>query len=334
MWGKNPGEKQNMEIVITGSIAYDYLMTFPGYFKDHILPDKLDRVSLSFLVDKLDRHFGGVAPNIAYTLALLGEHPKVMGTAGRDFAEYRAWLEAAGVDTSAIIEVDEVFTASFFANTDLANNQIASFYAGAMAYAREYTLADTLDHMPDLVVISPNDPLAMTQLADECAAQDVPFMFDPSQQVLRLDRDFLCHGIERCHTLVCNEYEFGLICEKTGLDRNAILSRVEALIVTLGNDGSVIYADGQEYRVPVVPVEHIADPTGVGDAYRAGILKGMALGWPWGTSGRVGAVCAAFVLEQVGTQNHRFTRRQFAERFRAHFDDEGLLDSLLREQPA
>lgn len=320
-----------MEIVITGSIAYDYLMTFPGRFKDHLLPDKLDRISLSFLVDRLDRHYGGIAPNIAYTLALLGERPRVMGTAGKDFGPYRAWLEAAGVDTSAIIQIDNEYTASFFANTDLDNNQIASFYAGAMAYAKNYTLADTLGHTPDLVVISPNDPTAMIQYADECAASSAPYVFDPSQQVLRLGADFLCHGIEGAYCLICNEYEFELIRDKTGMDRDAILNEIDVLIVTLGDQGSVIYADGREHRIPVAPVRRIADPTGVGDAYRSGILKGLAMGWPWPISGRVGAVCAAFVLEQVGTQNHHFTRRAFVDRFRAHFDDEGALDALLDE---
>ncbi len=318
-----------MEIVITGSIAYDYLMTFPGHFKDHLLPDKLDRVSLSFLVDQLDRHFGGIASNIAYTLALLGERPKVMGTAGKDFDDYRAWLESFGVDTSAIIQLDHVYTATFFATTDLDNNQIASFYAGAMAYAKNYSLAHTLGRMPDLVVISPNDPTAMINIEDECAANGVPFMFDPSQQVLRLDAEFLCHGIERCYSLICNEYEFGLIHDKTGMDLDDALNHVAVLVITLGDKGSVIYADGQEHRIPIVPVARIADPTGVGDAYRGGFLKGMAAGWPWHICGQAGAVCAAYALEQVGTQNHRFTRRAFVERFRAHFDDEGLLDALL-----
>ena len=320
-----------MEIVITGSIAYDYLMTFPGYFKEHLLPDKLDRVSLSFLVDQLDKHFGGTAPNIAYTLALLGERPKVLGTAGKDFDPYREWLEAAGVDTSAIVQLDHVFTASYFANTDRDNNQIASFYAGAMAHAKDYTLANIVDSMPDLVVITPNDPTAMIQLKDECVANGVPFMFDPSQQVLRLDRDFLCSGIECANTLVCNEYEFELIQDKTRLDRDAILNHVQVLIVTLGAQGSVIYADGEEHRIPAAPVAHIVDPTGVGDAYRGGLLKGMALGWPWPISGRVGAVCAAYALEQVGPQNHRYSRQEFVQRFRASFDDEGLLDALLAD---
>ncbi|MBN1287514.1 MAG: carbohydrate kinase family protein [Anaerolineae bacterium] len=317
-----------MDIVITGSIAFDYLMTFPGRFKEHLIPDKLDRVSLSFLVDHLDKHFGGIAPNIAYTLALLGERPRVLGTAGKDFDEYRAWLETAGVDTSAVIQLDDVYTASFFANTDLDNNQIASFYAGAMARARDYTLAKTLVRMPDLVVISPNDPQAMTTIAGECREHGVRYLFDPSQQVLRLDKDFLCSGISGAYILICNEYEFELISQKTGLDRDAMLDHVAVLVVTLGDQGSVIYTGGDACRVPVAPVARIADPTGVGDAYRGGFLKGVAAGWPWELCGQVGAVCAAYVLEQVGTQNHRYTPAEFVARFRQTFDDKGLLDGL------
>jgi adenosine kinase len=252
-----------------------------------------------------------------------------MGTAGKDFDEYRAWLERAGVDTTPIVQRDDVFTASFFANTDLDNNQIASFYAGAMAYAKDYSLAGTLGGMPDLVVISPNDPQAMMHLVDECHANDVPYMFDPSQQVLRLDKDFICHGIEGAHMLICNEYEYELIQKMTGLDTDDMLDLLDVMVVTLGDQGSVIYAGGETYRVPVAPVERIADPTGVGDAYRAGLLKGIASGWPWEMCGKMGAVCAAYVLEQVGTQNHHFTLAAFVERFRANFDDEGRLDSLL-----
>lgn len=318
-----------MEIVITGSIAFDYLMTFPGRFKDHLLADKLDRVSLSFLVDELNKHFGGVAPNIAYTMALLGEHPKVLGTAGKDFGEYRAWLDAVGVDTSTIIQLDNLYTASFFANTDLDNNQIASFYAGAMAHARNYTLTKTLENLPDMVVISPNDPQAMINIVDECAGQDLPYMFDPSQQVLRLDQDFLCHGIDGAHILICNEYEFELISKKTEHDREDILKLVDVLVVTLGDQGSVIYASDEEYRVPVCPVERIADPTGVGDAYRGGFLKGIAMGWPWELCGQIGAVCAAYVLEQIGPQNHKYQLGEFVARFRETFDDGGALDVLL-----
>ncbi len=322
-----------MEILITGSIAYDYLMKFPGRFKEYLLPNMLDKVSLSFLVDSLKRNWGGVAANIAYNLALLGEHPKVMATAGRDFDQYREWLESHGVDTSAVIQVDDVFTASFFATTDLDNNQIASFYTGAMAYAKDHSIRETVGKMPDMVVISPNDPQAMTNYANECAEAGVPFMFDPSQQVIRLDADFLRHGIEHAHTLVVNEYEFELTQEKTGWKRDDILKRVKVLIVTLGEQGAVIYADGDEYRIPTVPPKRIADPTGVGDAFRAGVLKGMARGWPWDVTGRVGALCATYVLEQEAPQGHSYTPQEFVARYREYFDDDGVLDELLSQSP-
>src|SRR5579859_7058444 len=178
-----------MDIVVTGSIAYDYLMRFPGRFREHILAENMDHVSLSFLVDELTRHWGGIAANIAYSLALLGERPKLMGTVGKDFGDYRLWLEASGVDTSGVKVIGEVFTASFFANTDLENNQIASFYSGAMAYARNYSLADCISGTPDYVIISPNDPLAMMQLGEECHQRGIPYMYDPSQQVPRLEGD-------------------------------------------------------------------------------------------------------------------------------------------------
>ncbi len=319
-----------MDIVVTGSIAYDYLMRFPGRFKEHLIPENLEHVSLSFLVEEMSRHWGGIAANIAYTLALLGQRSRLMGTVGKDFADYRAWLEAAGVDTSSVVVIDSVFTASFFANTDLENNQIASFYSGAMAYAKDYSLASVVPETPDYVVISPNDPTAMIQLADECTERKIPFMYDPSQQVPRLDGATLRHSIERCHTLVVNDYEWSMIANKTGMSREEVLNFAKVLIVTLGKHGAAIYADGQCHSIPIVPLPNqaIKDPTGVGDAFRGGLLRGMSLGWPWGVTGRVAALCSAYVLENVGTQNHRFTIQEFITRYRTVFDDDGVLDSL------
>ena len=320
-----------MEIAITGSIAYDYIMQFPGKFTDQIVPDKIDHISLSFLVDKMTKHWGGVAANIAYTLGLLGLEPapKLVGTAGRDFGDYRTWLESVGVDTSGVRQMEDVFTASFFVNTDVDNNQIASFYSGAMAYAKNFALTDLLAHQPDLVVISPNDPLAMQQYVDECHAAGIPFMYDPSQQVARFDGAQLRHGIERAQILICNEYEFDLIIQKTGLSGEAIIASVPVVVVTLGEKGAVIYTEGQEISIPVFPVEHVADPTGVGDAFRSGLLFGMAAGWDWTLCGQVGALCAAYVLEQIGTQSHRFTPAEFIARFRTAFEDNDRLDTLL-----
>ncbi|NDJ74648.1 MAG: carbohydrate kinase family protein [Chloroflexi bacterium] len=316
-----------MKLVLTGSIAFDYLMRFPGRFRDHLLPDQLDSISVSFLVEELTRERGGVAANIAFSLALLGERPILMGTVGRDFAEYRVWLEEHGVDTSAVRVIPEVFSASFFANTDSENNQIGSFYTGAMAYSKGYTLAEAVDELPDLAVISPSDPVAMNELADECQSLGVPFLYDPSQQVIWLEADDLMPGIERCHMLIVNEYEWGMIAKKTGLARETLIEQGKTLIITHGNEGSHIYAGGEHYHVPVCPVTNIADPTGVGDAYRSGLLKGIVSGFGWELAGQIGAVTAAFVLECKGTQNHSFTLSEFVQRFRTVFDDDGALDS-------
>ncbi len=323
-----------MDIVVTGSIAYDYLMRFPGRFGDHLLAESLQHLSVSFLVDEMTRHWGGVAANIAYNLALLGHHPRLMGTAGKDFTDYRLWLEAVGVDTRSVAVIDHVFTASFFANTDLDNNQIASFYSGAMAYARNYSLASAFDKTPDYVVISPNDPVAMTQLAEECAQNNIPFMYDPSQQLPRLEGDELRATIERCHTLVVNEYEWSMLNTKTGMTRDDVLKYAKVLIITLGKKGADIYTDGTCYKIPIVPLPDYAtvDPTGVGDAFRAGILRGMALHWPWDVTGRCAALCAAYVLENVGTQSHRYTPEEFIARYRTFFDDKGILDSMISSQ--
>jgi adenosine kinase len=320
-----------MDIALAGSIAYDYIMRFPGKFADHIIPEKIDKISLSFLVDEMTKHWGGVSANIAYTLAMLKlePRPKLVGTAGKDFGDYRDWLENVGVDTSTVRQIDSVFTASFFVNTDTVNNQIASFYTGAMAFAKEYTLAELLPQQPDLVVISPNDPLAMQQQVAECAASGIPFMYDPSQQVARFDGEPLKKGIEAAQILICNEYEFELIMQKTGLSREAIIEQVPVVIVTLGEKGTAIYTEGRTIDIPIFPVDTIADPTGVGDAFRAGLLRGMAAGWDWELAGRVGALCATYVLENIGTQSHRFTPAEFVTRFRTQFDDNGQLDALL-----
>jgi adenosine kinase len=317
------------EIVITGSVAYDYLMRFPGSFRESFLLDKLDKISLSFLVDDMARHWGGAGANIAYNLALLGLRPRLLATAGRDFTDYRSWLEEAGVDTRPVAVIEHVFTASFFANTDQENNQIASFYSGAMAFARDYTLTSNVEVQPDYVVISPNDPQAMYQLVDECITRGIPYMYDPSQQILRLEPDMLRRGIEHCHTLAVNEYEWNLLTRKTGLSQEDVLGRVKLLARTLGKDGAELFADGQRYVIPIFPTENVTDPTGVGDAFRAGLLAGLSHGWPWEVIGRVGSLCSAYAIERIGTQSHRFTPADFVARYRTVWDDGGALNSLL-----
>jgi adenosine kinase len=230
-----------MTIVCTGSIAYDYLMSFPGYFRDHILPEKLDTISVSFLVDSMVRQRGGTAPNIAYTLALLGEKPLLMGTVGEDFADYRAWLESKGVDTTCAVVVPGMFTASFFANTDRANAQISSFYSGAMSRASELSVL-SVQVRPDLVIVSPNDPLAMDLYVKECVEQGIPYLYDPGQQVVRVDPAEIRRGVEGAHSLFVNEYEFELLQKHTGMNLDDILGCVNYLVVTLGERGAAIYA--------------------------------------------------------------------------------------------
>jgi adenosine kinase len=319
-----------MNIVVTGSIAYDYLMTFPGYFVEYILPDQLDHISLSFLVDEMRRQRGGCAANIAYNLALLGEPPRVMATVGQDFVEYRQWLEQQGVDTSLIRDEPDLFTASFFVNTDQDGNQIASFYTGAMARARELSFHDLEAGEIDLAVISPNDPQAMVTYPAECQELGIPYLYDPSQQIVRLAGEDLREGLEGCDLLVINDYEFELLREKTGLSAESIRhTPSRACVVTLGAEGARIWAKDGVYDIPAVPPRRTEDPTGIGDAFRAGLIKGQALGLSWSLAGRMGALAATYALEQVGPQSHCYTLADFVARFREHFDDDGALDALL-----
>ena len=318
-----------MNIIVSGSIAYDYLMQFPGRFVEHIIPEELHQVSLSFLVEDMTRHWGGVAANIAFTMAKLGVQPKLMGTVGQDFMEYRQRLQANGVDTSTVRQHDEVFTASFFCNTDLDNNQIASFYSGAMSMAKDFSLAEADRDKPDLVIISPNDPEAMANLAAECRERDIRFIYDPSQQLARLSGDDIRRDMDGCYGLVVNGYEAGIIKDKTGLSIEAMREQIEVLVITHGEKGSVIYNRDQTINVAAFAPSVIQDPTGTGDAYRAGLVTGMIKGFPLQLAGEIGALCAAYVLEQVGTQNHSFTIREFIDRFRTRFDDRQMLDQLL-----
>ena len=319
-----------MSIVCTGSIAYDYLMSFPGYFRDHILPDKLESISLSFLVDSMVRQRGGTAPNISYNLALLGEQPILMGTVGEDFEDYRAWLESKGVDTSLVKVIKDVYTASFFANTDKSNAQIASFYTGAMAYSKDLSINDLQKNTVDLVVISPNDPTAMRKYAQECSQLGIPYLYDPGQQVVRVDPQDIIDGIKDAQSIFINEYELELIHKHTGLSADEIKETVELLVVTCGECGSDVYAENQTYRIPSVVPTKIADPTGVGDAFRGGFIRGWRLGLDWQTCGQMGALAATYCLEQRGTQNHSYSLADFVSRYRENFNDNGVLDILLK----
>ena len=319
-----------MYILLTGSVAFDYLMLFPGYFRDHILPDKLDSISLSFLVESLCKRRGGIAPNIAYTLALLGERPHIMATVGEDFEDYRCWLESKGVDTSLMKVVPGVFTASFFCNTDRSNNQIASFYPGAMGYAKDLSFRQWEGERPDLVVISPNDPEAMKQYVVECRELGIPYIYDPSQQIVRLTGEELHAGIVGAQALFVNDYEFGLVQKMTRLSALDLLQYLQFMVVTCGEQGSKIYTREKEYHIPVIKPDFMAEPTGVGDAYRGGFLAGYSHNLSLEICAQMGTLAATYCVEQEGTQGHSYTPAEFVARFRQHYSDHGQLDILLK----
>lgn len=321
-----------MDILLTGSVAYDYLMIFPGYFRDHILPEKIDSISLSFLVESMVRLRGGTAPNIAYTLALFGQRPRLFATVGEDFEEYRAWLESKGVDTTWAKVIPGVYTASYFANTDRSNAQIASFYPGAMAYAAQLSLHELNSAPPDLVMISPNDPGAMQRYVAECQDMGIPYLYDPSQQIVRMTSEEITHGIQGAMAVFVNDYEFALVQRMTGKTPKDILERAKFLVVTRGEQGATVYSGDEEHHIPVVPPSRITDPIGVGDAFRGGFLTAFCYGLDYLTCGRMGVLAATYCLEEHGPQGHSYTPAEFVARYRQHFDDQGKLDVLTGDE--
>jgi adenosine kinase len=320
-------------LVITGSVAFDYLMTFPGHFVEHLIPDQMSRLSVSFLVDEMRRVEGGCAANIAYGLALLGERPLLFATAGPDAAAYRERLEREGVDVSGLRICHDVYTASFFVSTDLDQNQLASFYTGAMARARELSIADLEPADCAVVVISPNDPQGMARYADECRKARIPFLYDPSQQVARLTGEELARGLEGAAILIVNDYEMGILTSKTEWSLEEIRARVPAVVVTHGPEGSTIsWTDGGSAHVRKIPPARLEkdalDPTGVGDAFRAGLLRGIRAGLSWDVAGRMGSVAAVFGLEAQGPQPPRYTIEDFVRRYERSFGPEPALAAL------
>jgi adenosine kinase len=314
-----------MKLIVTGSIAFDYLMSFPGKFTEHFLAEHMERVSLSFLVDSMDKRRGGCAPNIAYTLALLGERPFLMGTAGQDFGDYRTWLDAANIDTSLVKQVPDKFTASFFCSTDTENNQIASFYTGAMAHAAELSFRTVKD--AGLVIISPNDPSAMVQYAEECRTLTLPYIFDPGQQCARMSGDELAEGVVGAALVIVNDYEFELLRQKTGMSEGDVLKQAGALVVTRGENGCSIYRGSDRIDVSAVPPHRIVDPTGVGDAFRGGLMKGLASGASDQVCAQLGSVAATYALEHLGGSSHAYTFDEFRQRYEEHFGALELLTS-------
>ena len=308
-----------MKLIVTGSIAFDYLMSFPGKFTEHFLPEHMHRLSLSFLVDTMDKRRGGCGPNIAYTIALLGERPYLMATAGQDFADYKAWMEAVNIDTSLVKVVDGKFCASFFCSTDQHENQIASFYTGAMANAGELSMRTVSGIKDALVIISPNDPGGMVQYAEECAAMGVKYIWDPGQQCARMEGSQLAAGVTGAFMVIVNDYELELLRQKTGMGEFDILKHAPVLVVTKGEHGCSIYTTQGTEDVPAVPPHRIEDPTGVGDAFRGGFMKGLAVGAPYAVCARLGSVAATYALEHLGGTSHAYTWKEFTARYEQHF---------------
>lgn len=325
---QTPNTEFFLSVVLTGSIAYDYIMSFPGYFKDHILPDKINDLSVSFLVDSMKKQRGGIATNIAYTLSLLGERPKIMATVGEDFDDYRRWLELHFIDTSAIIAIPDEFTASFFVSTDKQQNQIASFYTGAMAHAHLVSFKDHVNGGIELAVISPNDPRAMVQYVAECKELGIPYIYDVSQQIIRLDAGELVEGCRGSKMIMVNDYELEMLKNKTGWNDEQVSGCTETLIVTYGENGSKIFNGGRMCEIPAAKLRHLGEPTGAGDAYRAGILKGVMHNFSWEFTGRLGSLAATYVLEEYGTQSHRYDLSEFKARFEQEFGQWDELNQL------
>nr|ABO15882.1 putative kinase [Streptomyces sp. UC 11065] len=313
-----------MRIAVTGSIATDHLMVFPGSFTEQLIEGSLEKVSLSFLAESLDMRHGGVAANVCFGLGGLGLRPLLVGAVGRDFEDYRVRLEEHGVDTSAVHVHDTRHTARFVCTTDRDLNQIATFYAGAMAEAHRISVARAAARAGgvDLVLVSPDDPAAMLRHTAECRANGLPFAADPSQQLATLGRDEVRELLDGARHLFTNEYEAALLQERAEWTAEQVLARVGCWVTTLGAEGArVETASGDTVKVPAVPVAGTADPTGAGDAFRAGFLAGLA--WDLGPeqAARLGCALAASVLEVVGTQTYRLSGASLLERIRAGYGD-------------
>jgi adenosine kinase len=318
-----------MKIAVTGSIATDHLMHFPGKFAEQLIADQLHKVSLSFLVDDLVVRRGGVAPNIAFGMAKLGLRPILVGAVGADFADYRSWLERHGVDCDSVHVSDVAHTARFVCTTDDDLNQIASFYAGAMSEARNIELAPVNERAGglDLVLIGANDPAAMIRHSEECRARGYAFVADPSQQLARMDGSDVLSLIRGAEFLMTNEYERSLLETKAGLSSDQVLDEVKIRVTTLGKDGVEITGRGIErIHVPVVPGVIGEDPTGVGDGFRAGFFAGVHWGLSLERSAQVGSLVAALVLETVGTQEYDIKTADFTKRFAAAYGDEAAAE--------
>jgi adenosine kinase len=304
--------------LICGSVAYDTILQFPDRFKSHILPDKIHILNVSFLVPEMRREFGGCAANIAYSLKLLGDRGVPMATAGHDFAPYRERLVALGIAVEHIKVVDGTFTAQAFITTDLDDNQITAFHPGAMQHAHLNQVSDAGSEIT-LGIVAPDGRQAMIEHAAQFAAAKIPFIFDPGQGMPMFGAEDLKTFIAQARWVTVNDYEWGLLQQKTGLTVSDITAQVDALVVTQGAEGSIIYTQGRTLTVPCAKPKAVVDPTGCGDAYRAGLIHGLLRGLDWETTGRMASLMGAIKIESRGPQNHGFSAAEFDRRYRENF---------------
>jgi adenosine kinase len=306
-----------MSALICGSFAYDTIMVFHDQFKNHILPDKVHILNVSFLVPDMRREFGGCAGNIAYNLKLLGDEPVPMGTVGSDFGPYAEWMDFNGIDRRHVTQLDNTFTAQAFITTDRDDNQITAFHPGAMDAAHLNRTGDARNI--SIGIVSPDGRQAMLEHAEQFAESETPFIFDPGQGLPMFGGEELIAFIEQATWVTVNDYELQLLQERTGLSPHEIAGRLDALVVTLGGEGSHIYTEQRRIDIPAAQAHAVNDPTGCGDAYRAGLLYGLMNGLDWETTGRIAALMGAIKIEHHGTQNHRFTFDEFRNRYRDSF---------------
>ena len=306
-----------MTALICGSMAYDTIMVFPDRFKHHILPEQVHILNVAFLVPELRREYGGCAGNIAYNLKLLGGDPRIVATVGKDFGPYQDWLSTLGISKDLIKVIPESYTAQAYITTDLDDNQITAFHPGAMSFSHENAIPK--DPAMGLGLISPDGKEGMMQHAKEFVAQGIPFIFDPGQGMPMFDGEELLSLVEQAHWLTLNDYEAQLMQDRTGLKAEDLAAKVKALIITKGGQGSWIYTEGRRIEIP--PAKPVAnrDPTGCGDAYRAGLVHGILEGYDFETTGRIASLMGAIKVESPGTQNHGFTLQEFNERYRENF---------------
>lgn len=309
-----------MNILVSGSLAYDKIMTYSGRFSDHILPDKVHTMSVSFVTDNLSEHFGGTAGNISYNLALLEERPMLLSTAGNDFGPYRDWLEHIGVDMDLVRIIPDKPTAFVTVMTDRYDNQISALYLGTMAESCELD-AKKLPQV-SMAIVSPGNADDMRNLPKLYREKNIPFIFDPGQQVPALSSDDLKNGITGAKALTVNDYELGLVLEKTGWNEEDVLKRAEILVVTLGEKGSRIRTAEKTFDIQVAKTDKVVDPTGAGDAYRGGLIKGLIADWPLDVVGKFASIIAAYAVEVSGPQGHHFTPHEARARYAGNFGEE------------